>query len=490
MKRILTAVLTLLPLLLEAQGISTIYAIRTYHSPQTDYAEINTSLNTDGLTVKKNENSKYVKQAELTTIICLIDNPDSAVYVDKRIIKTPESADSSALNGVSLLDMQRVPLQKGNYVVYFELSDKNSAAQPLYYRDAIQMNYEDTVVNMSDILLIDKYTKTQSPNIYTKNGYDLYPYMFDIIDKQKNVIQYYVEIYNADKTFGTSSPYAVVTTVEDMSTGKKSETIQRVKTFKSEAISSFIGSLDISSLSEGAYYLTVEVRNENNMLYAYKRYPFVKKSDLKIETENTEIPPDAFVNAMSEDEIKEYIRSLRPIASDEQTMYILKKLPNTTLSQDRYFLYHFFEQNNPLNPEKDWLEYKRKLDFVNEHYSTAIKKGYQTDMGRVYLVYGVPNNIIDEKFGASSGFDNRTLIDQRTYTDAPHMDPKGVHYYPYQIWVYDNTPTGESNRKFVFYARQDNRSEYFMLHSNAKGELNDPYWEHTLSHGSLESGVV
>jgi hypothetical protein len=118
-----------------------------------------------------------------------------------------------------------------------------------------------------------------------------------------------------------------------------------------------------------------------------------------------------------------------------------------------------------------------------------IRKGYQTDMGRIYLAYGAPDNIIDEKFGASSGLKRRTQNDAFQNPDAENINADGVNYLPYQMWHYNKTPFGETNRMFVFYAKQDDMSDYTLLHSNAKGELQDMYWERTLSRNTLDAGV-
>ncbi len=474
-----------------AQNIGVIYAIRSYHSATGNYIEINTSIDASALESKLLDGN-YIKQAELTTIVCPYDKIDSALYVEKRIISTPRVQDSSSLNNISLSDMQRIALSCDTCVIFFELRDINTKMQPMYYKDAVIVNYPKDYVSVSDIMLIDNYEKSneQQGNIYTKNGYDIYPYIYDEIVKEKNILDYYVEIYNADKNFGENNYYVVFSAIEDMNTNKKVENIQKVKRIKSESLTPLLSKIDISTLSEGSYYLTVEVRGSDNVLYAYKRYPFFRQSDNKIIEENVDIPQDAFVNNISEEELKENIRCLRPIATDAQVRYMLKNLKTSTPTQDRYFLYQFYKAQNPLEPQRAWKDYMNQVAKVNKKYSTAIKKGYATDMGRVILMYGEPDNIIDEKFGVSSISNANNKFDERMNPDASSMDVKGVSYYPYQIWVYNHTPFGESNRKFVFYAKQDNLAEYFLLHSNARGELQDMYWENTLSHGTLEQGVM
>lgn len=490
MKRTIFLGLLAITSVLNAQNINVLYAFRTYHSPQVDYAEINTSIEASSLRNTLTSSGKYIKQAELTTVICPLDNIDSAVYAEKRIIQTPQTEDSASLNNVSLMDMQRIALKNGKYVVFFELRDINTAMQPMTYKDAIVMNYPKDEINVADIMIIDKYEKTSKENIFSKGGYDFHPYIFDVIGKNDNKINYYTEIYNADKTFGRDSVFAIWTIIEDINTNKRVEGLQVVKRQKAESITPYFSTVDLTTLVEGSYYLTVEVRDKNNVLYAYKRYPFYKQSEIKIIPTNVDIPQNAFVNNIPDSLLKESIRSLVPIASDSQKKYIKRDLKESTPEQDRYFIYQFFKSINSIEPEQAWREYTAQVETVNKKYSTHIKKGYNTDMGRILLLYGNPDEIIDEKFATSGGVNNVDKFQQRMNPDLSSSDSKGVYYYPYQIWVYNHTPFGENNRKFVFYAKQDNMSEYFLLHSNAVGELQDLQWENVLSHGTLDPGIV
>ncbi len=52
---------------------------------------------------------------------------------------------------------------------------------------------------------------------------------------------------------------------------------------------------------------------------------------------------------------------------------------------------------------------------------------------------------------------------------------------PYEIWVYYNFPkTNQKNVKFLFYNPSLAGEDFIMLHSTARGEINNPRWERTL----------
>ena len=490
MKKIVFLSLLAITSILNAQNINVLYNFRTYHSTKTNYVEINTSIESATLNTASPVLNKYIKQAELTIAICNSTRPDSVIYIEKRVISSPQVEDSTTLNNTSLLDMQRIALHNGSYVVFFELKDVNSTSQPLTYKDAIIMNYPEDEINVSDIMIVNKHEKTKKENIYSKGGYDLQPYMFDAISKDDNKVSYYAEIYNADKVFGKDSLYLISTIIEDINSNKKIETVQAYKRQKAQDITPYFNTLDLSSLPEGAYYLTVEARDKDNLLYAYNRYPFIKHSNIKAEQNDMELPKDAFVYYIPDSLLKETIKSMRPIASNTQVEYMLKDLKTSTPDQDRYFIYQFFSEINSSSPEFAYRNYAKQVEKINEKYSTRIKKGYNTDMGRILLSYGEPTEIIDEKSATSGSINNVTIAQKMIDPDLSNSQIMEVNYYPYQIWVYSKTPMGESNRKFVFYAKQNNMAEYFLLHSNATGELQDLEWESVLSHGTLDRGVI
>ncbi|MCI0515896.1 GWxTD domain-containing protein, partial [candidate division KSB1 bacterium] len=91
-------------------------------------------------------------------------------------------------------------------------------------------------------------------------------------------------------------------------------------------------------------------------------------------------------------------------------------------------------------------EYLSRVRYANDQF-TGFQKGWKSDRGRVLLIYGHPDEI--ERFPFSS-------------------DTK-----PYQIWKYFSIQGGV---EFVFV---DKRSfgNMELIHSTARGELNDPEWE-------------
>lgn len=483
MKKILL-LLGLLPGILSAQSIRAIYSTPTFNSPQGPYVEINTSIDATSLNYV-DVSGEQRSNVELTVTIARDDDPETFVYADKRQL----GIDKEQSIDRQILDIQRVMLGNGNYVLTLELDDMNSNAEPTKIKDWIKISYPEKGISMSDVQIIEEPKKAKGNAVNVKNGYEITPYMFDVISKNENVINYYAEIYGADEYFGKDSVYMLLAVVEDLTTNKRQESAIQAKRIKAKDITVIMGEVHIDSLYEGSYYLTVEVRDSKNILYAFKRDAFFRQSDRKNPAMNMDIPKDAFVFSMTDEQLTQNIENLYPIANDDVKSFIDKELKTATREVKMYFLYSFWKRENEASPQTAWQEYTTRLDFVNRKYSTNIKKGYETDMGRVYLLYGPPTNIIDEKFKGTSGFKRRTREDMMATPELTKANADGVVYLPYQMWRYDRTPFGETNRTFVFYAPQNNMAEYFLLHSNAKGEKQEIYWESVLSRHTLEEGV-
>ena len=124
------------------------------------------------------------------------------------------------------------------------------------------------------------------------------------------------------------------------------------------------------------------------------------------------------------------------------------------ISLKQKFLYSFWAQREPLNPEGAFKEYMKRVEFVNEFYDAVNFKGYQTDRGRVYLKYGKPDQV----------------------TKFEH-EPSN---YPYEIWQFYKLEK-RNNRRFIFYNPDLSSNKYTLLHSDAIGEIKDERWQAKLS---------
>jgi GWxTD domain-containing protein len=118
----------------------------------------------------------------------------------------------------------------------------------------------------------------------------------------------------------------------------------------------------------------------------------------------------------------------------------------TTDAEREQFIESFWERRNP-NPGNAYNEYKeefyRRVAYANEHFSSGIP-GWKTDRGRIYIMYGPPDEISSHPSGG-------------TYTPSPGQLPYSgtgasttMETYPFEDWYYHYIPGIGENVKLEF----------------------------------------
>ena len=109
------------------------------------------------------------------------------------------------------------------------------------------------------------------------------------------------------------------------------------------------------------------------------------------------------------------------ITPEEKSAF--KKL--TTDEEREQFIEAFWERRNPNpgSPENEFKEeYYRRIAYANEHYSSGIP-GWKTDRGRIYIMYGPPDEIDAHPSGGS-------------YVRKPCEGGGETSTYPFEDWTY------------------------------------------------------
>jgi GWxTD domain-containing protein len=415
----------------------------------------------------KNQQGKYQGKLAITMLF----KQDNIIKNYKKYeFLTPELDNLASLD-INFIDQQRFVLPNGNYNFELILADANGDSIPLYVTQPIVIDFPLDTVSTSGIQLIESYSKATEPTIKTKSGYDLIPHVSNFYSAKTNTITFYSEIYNTDKILGADQKYLINWFIESFENGKVLNDYSYIKKETAKGVNVILGEFDISKLPSGNYNLGIEVHNRENAIIASNRLFFQRSNpniqiDMKDVT-NLNITNTFVLNITNRDSLTEYIRSLGPISSEIEKSFVNNQLASADLTTLQQYFYNFWKSRNSTDPTSEWKKYKAEIDKVNNSFSTPIKKGYDTDCGRVYLQYGPPNTIVDKSFEASPG-----LLD-----DANGAVNKGT--VPYQIWHYYKVKN-QSNVKFVFYNPHFLGNELTLLHSNAIGEISNYNWQHEL----------
>lgn len=448
---------------LSAKKLQAFLTYSSFYAPEHgSYLETYLSVYGKSVHFVKNQNNRYQATIEITMIF---KQNESIKDFKKYDLLSQEVDDTNKVN-FNFVDQQRFTLPDGKYTYELSIADKNSKLAPYKIFEDISLEYAANQFNISGIELIESFKKTTSPNITTKSGYDLIPYVSDFYPENLNKLTFYSEIYNSDKVLGKDDGFLLSYFVESFENAKVIPTLVKKKRETTKPVNVIFGEFDISSLPSGNYNLVIEARDKTNKVLAFNKI-FFQRSKPSIQFEIKDIAAlsveETFASKYLDKEVlSDNIRSLYPISTEIERMFVNDKLKKADLLLMQQYFFNFWLQRNATDPERAWQNYKKEVDEVNSKFSTKVRRGYDTDRGRVYLEYGPPNEIVDRAFDASSGLD------------------ESWGSIPYQIWHYYKLKN-QSNRKFVFANPNLALGDYELYHSDAIGEINDPNWVNRLS---------
>ncbi len=443
-----------------AQDLRAEFAMARFSSPG-DGAYLETYLKLKGSSLKhKQENAANYAEVLIT---CKVTKGDITVFEDTYKVKGPETLDGKPM--VDFIDQQRIPIKNGRHQLLLTIKDLNNPdGKVAKIKQEVLIQQKLLKVFVSDIQLIDSYTKTTEKNVLSKVGFDLVPFTSNFYPDNRNEIIFYAEVYNTYRKIGQDEEFLVNMFVESSDDGRIVGNLRKYFKRKGAMVVPVLHTFPLDDIASGNYNLVLETRDKKNELLDRKVTFFQRSSATEVsytkpETDSKDDLSSTFVGRYNRpEELEEYLRCLHPISTQEEISYVNRKVNFNDANMMKRFMYNFWVQRNPEDPEKAWLAYWKQVEKVNASYSTNIYKGYDTDRGRVYLQYGPPNTISPNYFEPNT--------------------------YPYEIWHYyqleDHLNAPQSNRKFIFANVDQGTKDFDLIHSDAKNEVNNRRWNHDL----------
>ncbi len=448
-----------------ASKVRAFLSYATFYSPeQGPYIETYLVVMGKSVMFKKNEKNTYQGKLKITM---LFKQGDLIKKFKKYELLSPEVSDSTKIN-VNFIDQQRFSLPNGSYLFEMLISDSNCDTIPFSVSQPLEINYNTDSVFISGIQLIEKYKKTKESNILSKSGYDFIPYVSDYFPENMDTIAFYTEIYNTNKGLGADQKYLLCWDIESFETGKVINDFIRYKKENAQGINVLFNQFNIKELPSGNYYLAIKLKDQNNKIVASNKL-FFQRNNPNVQLNFNDISSlsieNTFVAAFTnKDTLLDYIYSLTPISTGMEKTFVFSQLKKSDITIMQQYFYNFWKKRDELEPEKAWENYHILVMKVNDTYSTGIRKGYDTDRGRIYLEYGMPDVIIAKPFGKASVGGNAVSL-------------------PYEIWKYHKLGENQRNRKFVFCNSDMAHNTYELIHSDADGELKNYNWSSMMYRG-------
>ena len=398
---------------------------------------------------------KYVKkntdlQSESMVSVTFKRSSDDSVVARQAWIIPFSISDTTMLKTSRLYsDLFGFYLKPDIYRAYIVASDVNAPT----VKDSISMvvdvkPFATETIALSDVELCTSIHQIDrdSTNRFYKNTFEVKPNPTKMFGIHQPVLFYYLETYNLQKK--KSYNYLTKAIVTN-AVGKEVINHEKVKRRINDS-NVDVGTIKVHSLRSGVYTFTfVVIDSVDNSQYSSSKKFFVYNPTLPNDTLTN--PSASNVDAteyatMGEAELdKEYEQSRYVATKNEIDQY--KKLKGIEAKRKAMFEFWTNRDEDRTTPQNEMKqEYFKRVSTANSQYKTGFREGWKTDRGRVYIMYGTPDEV---------------------ERHANELDVK-----PYEIWYYNSIQGGV---QFIFGDRTG-FSDYILLHSTHRNELRDENW--------------
>jgi len=344
------------------------------------------------------------------------------------------------------LGLVKALLPEGQYTLKM-LGYVNEPTQRL---DTVSMNanikaFIQEKIMLSDVELCSNIipNSKRTDDVFYKNTMEVIPNPTGIYTMQNPRLYYYVEMYNLDTEDTNNGGLQIEIVIADetgqIRSKKNYDRHQRTESLVEK------GAFDISKLESGLYALIFAVTDTSANYSVYRRSQFyVDNPDVvTIEEENID---QKFMQSryfrMDSEEADQYFAQASYIANKEE-INIYNSLADA--EGKKRFLFEFWQRRNRENPGYEDNYYER-VEYASERFGSSGMEGWKTDMGRVYIVYGEP--------------------------DQKERKPNTPSTNPYEVWYYYDIQGGV---EFDF-VDDLGFGQYKLVNSTHRNEIQEKEW--------------
>lgn len=313
----------------------------------------------------------------------------SKSYSDSIIVYSYKSTLSDGSPYVVMFEFTVPP---GEYNVNLNLYDYVSKRSKTYQTSIIVRSFDECEIQLSGIVL--RYPFVTFPK-EGDLGEELKPWMCSVPNPTKqfgpylnlNKVGVYFEVYGLHTELARS----LLVEIKILSIRSQKKILSRDKE-NYKVISSFLRSVPITeknltisldfstdNLLPGKYFITINVwqKGLNNSLEQSTMFT-VYQSPLSLKFKT-------FSDALDE---------IRYLTTKKE----MKQLKNTPFSMQQKALLDFWASRDPTPGtlvNELMIEYYQRLEIANESFNKGLKAGWKTDRGRIFVLFGIPDEVIN-----------------------------------------------------------------------------------------------
>lgn len=358
---------------------------------------------------------------------------------DKRTLKIAEADTNGVWYQFPFISKLNSELPNGDYILEVMSSDSLNFSR----RDSIKLNLKiepyGSKLTSSDIELCRRISSSSDKTgLFYKNSLEVVPYPPLIFGSSTiPVLFYYAELYHVD----VGMSYTVTTEILNA----KGESIRHHSRQKSypAANSIEVGTTPISSYPSGKYIFRLSVSDDKqNTLFTTDKLFYIYNPHIELAQREKEKKK---YSEMSDEQLNREFQYAQYLATPlEIKMFESLNSFNAKMN----FLSEFWNkvaQGRGDLPPVSRNAYLARAEQANEKFKAMGKKGWETDQGRVFMLYSQPDEI------------------ERVPSEAGSK--------PYEVWKYFKIENGV---EFVFVEMGYGVMQ--LVHSTKRGELWDDNW--------------
>lgn len=444
MKRVLLPILTFFLSYSALHALDASISFATFKSPKQNYVEVYLQVVGNTVNFITIDSNQYQAAVE---VVILFKQFDNIIKFDKYQLSSPVCGFPT-----DFIDQRRFGLEDGVYELEISVNDVNMAENSKRFQKIFTLDYGQEKIQQSDIQLLSSFKRDTSNSQYTKNDYYLETLPFNFYGKNASRLIFYNEIYNTDRVL--NEEFLIRYQVDKVESNGSTQTVllghkKRIP----KPVNVILLQKNITELKSGNYNLVIEIRNQQDELLSSKTVFFQRSNPYLEESEllSADLSRE-FVDQLDADQLRYSLRAIAMNVKEADVEILNMIIRNEDLEPKRRFLFSFWAGQNPNNPGGTYEKYMEVARAVDKLYQSGFGYGFETDRGYTFMKYGKPNDIIN--------------VDD---------DPSAP---PYEIWAYNEFPvTQQNNVKFIFYNSSLDGGNYTLLHTTARGELNNPQWE-------------
>ncbi|NVK04609.1 MAG: GWxTD domain-containing protein [Flavobacteriia bacterium] len=455
-RTLLTTLLCTVGLALTAKTPYIAVSVMHYWNAETGpYVELHYITQTSSLSYAEVELG-YQTNLEVTAMI--LDGEEVLNY-DKFVFNSEVFADTT--KNYFMFEFSRLGVREGSWQIRLELRDLNEPGSLRIVEDSLDIE-APSKTSLSGLMITE--LETLSDN-YVRFGIPAFPRAVDHMTyypTEDSILSFYTEVYQPETPERLIATYGIY----NINTRELVDGYNGSSTVRAEGVYPVAARIPLHDLPTGTYFLKLEVFNREGEILTGDSLAFGRRNnnvELPMLDISNHVPALSFLNDYQGEETWKFLADCTfPIATNLERIQMASLIEEGDTVKLRRFVTSFWIERDPANTREKFQNYMDRVEEVNRMYGGGMLRGYQTDMGRVRLQYGDPNNVENRLF------DNET--------------------YPYQIWQYNRLTSpnraSQTNKVFIFVNREIAGNEYNLIHSDAYGEVYDPQWIYRVSRGN------